>query len=153
MGRRVGGCGDTQRSGSGESLWITSYLQQITIRGMTIRGHVGLLTRDWLIEVAQSCQTLCDPMDYSLPGSSVHRIFPGKNTRVGGSHDVKQKVSFLLFNNESLNCLSPIFQVVQLSSGTGTGRSTENSIHHLLPILFRGEGPGAEIWGSIKQGV
>ena len=94
---------------------------------------------------AQSCLTLCDPMDYSLPGSSVHRIFPGKNTRVGGSHDVKQKVSFLLFNNESLNCLSPIFQVVQLSSGTGTGRSTENSIHHLLPILFRGEGPGAEI--------
>ena len=24
--------------------------------------------------VAQSCQTLCDPMDYSLPGSSVHGI-------------------------------------------------------------------------------
>ena len=22
----------------------------------------------------QSCMTLCDPMDYSLPGSSVHRI-------------------------------------------------------------------------------
>ena len=26
-------------------------------------------------EVAQSCLTLCDPMDYSLPGSSVHGIF------------------------------------------------------------------------------
>ena len=25
-------------------------------------------------EVAQSCPTLCDPMDYSLPGSSVHEI-------------------------------------------------------------------------------
>ena len=24
---------------------------------------------------AQSCPTLCDPMDYSLPGSSVHGIF------------------------------------------------------------------------------
>ena len=32
--------------------------------------------------VAQSCLTLCDPMD-SLPGSSVHGIFLGKNTRVG----------------------------------------------------------------------
>ena len=32
--------------------------------------------------VAQSCLTLCDPMDYSLPGSSVHGIFPGKNTGV-----------------------------------------------------------------------
>ena len=26
-------------------------------------------------EVAQSCLTLCDPMDCSLPGSSVHGIF------------------------------------------------------------------------------
>ena len=25
-------------------------------------------------EVAQSCPTLCDPMDYSLPGSSIHEI-------------------------------------------------------------------------------
>ena len=25
-------------------------------------------------EVAQLCPTLCDPMDYSLPGSSVHGI-------------------------------------------------------------------------------
>ena len=26
-------------------------------------------------EVAQSCPTLCDPMDYSLPAFSVHGIF------------------------------------------------------------------------------
>ena len=26
-------------------------------------------------DVAQSCPTLCDPMDCSLPGSSVHGIF------------------------------------------------------------------------------
>ena len=29
-------------------------------------------------EVAQSCPTLCDPMDCSLPGSSVNGIFPAK---------------------------------------------------------------------------
>ena len=34
-------------------------------------------------EVTQSCPTLCDLMDCSLPGSSVHGIFPGKNTEVG----------------------------------------------------------------------
>ena len=28
--------------------------------------------------VAQSCPTLCDPMDCSLPGSSVHGIFQSK---------------------------------------------------------------------------
>ena len=30
----------------------------------------------------QSCLTLCDPMDCSLPGSSAHGDSPGKNTRV-----------------------------------------------------------------------
>ena len=33
--------------------------------------------------VAQSCPTLCNPMDCSLPGSSVHGDSPGKNTGVG----------------------------------------------------------------------
>ena len=34
-------------------------------------------------EVAQSCPTPSDPMDCSLPGSSVRGIFPGKSTGVG----------------------------------------------------------------------
>ena len=29
-------------------------------------------------EVAQSCQTLSDPMDCSLPGSSIHGIFQAR---------------------------------------------------------------------------
>ena len=29
-------------------------------------------------EVAQSCPTLCDAMDCSLPGSSIHGIFQAK---------------------------------------------------------------------------
>ena len=29
-------------------------------------------------EVAQSCPTLWDPMDYSLPGSSIHGIFQAR---------------------------------------------------------------------------
>ena len=32
--------------------------------------------------VAQSCLALCDPMDGSPPGSSVHGDSPGKNSRV-----------------------------------------------------------------------
>ena len=35
-------------------------------------------------EAAQSCPTLCDPMDCSLSGSSVHGIFQAKNS--GKSH-------------------------------------------------------------------
>ena len=33
--------------------------------------------------VAQSCPTLCDPVDYSSQDSSIHVIFPGKNSGVG----------------------------------------------------------------------
>ena len=33
--------------------------------------------------VAQPCPTLCNLMNYSLPGSSVHGNSPGKNTGVG----------------------------------------------------------------------
>ena len=32
--------------------------------------------------ITQSCPTLCDPMDCSLPGSSVHGHSPGKNTGI-----------------------------------------------------------------------
>ena len=32
---------------------------------------------------AQLCPSLCDPMNCSLPGSSVHGDSPGKNTGVG----------------------------------------------------------------------
>ena len=32
--------------------------------------------------VAQSCLSLCNPLDCSLPGSSVHRDSPGKHTGV-----------------------------------------------------------------------
>ena len=34
-------------------------------------------------KLLQSCETLFDSMDYSLSGSSVHGISPGKNTGVG----------------------------------------------------------------------
>ena len=32
-------------------------------------------------EVAQLCPTLCDPMDRSLPGSSIHGIFQARVLR------------------------------------------------------------------------
>ena len=34
-------------------------------------------------EVPQPCLTFCNPMDCSLPGFSIHGIFPGKSTGVG----------------------------------------------------------------------
>ena len=49
-------------------------------------------------EVAQSCPTLCDPMDCSLPGSSVHGIFQAKSTGVG-CHCLLRNSSYLEVNS------------------------------------------------------
>ena len=37
-----------------------------------------LVLHGCLVLVAQSCLTLCDPMDYSLPGFSVHEILQAR---------------------------------------------------------------------------
>ena len=37
-------------------------------------SHLSSIVPLVCVLVAQSCPSLCDPMDYSLPGSSVHRI-------------------------------------------------------------------------------
>ena len=42
----------------------------------TIRTGYGTTGKEK--EAAQSCPTLCDPMDCSLPGSSVHGVFQAK---------------------------------------------------------------------------
>ena len=53
-------------------------------------------------EVAQSCPTLRDPMDCSLPGSSIHGIFPGKSTGVGCHCLLRIFPSIRVFSNESV---------------------------------------------------
>ena len=55
-------------------------------------------------EVAQSCPTLSDPMDCSLPGSSVHGIFPGKSTGVG-CHCLLRNIVLLLLLLNSFSCV------------------------------------------------
>ena len=47
----------------------------------TMNGY--LIDTFVLCWVAQPCLTLCNPVDCSLPGSSVHGDSPGKNTGVG----------------------------------------------------------------------
>ena len=54
--------------------------------GVLKSRDITLPTKVYIVkesEVAPSCPTLGNPMDCSLPGSSVHRDSPGKNTGVG----------------------------------------------------------------------
>ena len=58
----------------------------------------------WVSEVAQSCPTLCDPIDCSLPGSSVHGIFQAR---------VLEWVAWPLINTEGLSCdLSTLMKII-----------------------------------------
>ena len=51
---------------------VTSVSHQLN--GKTVPYVIGLVKS----EVVQSCPTLCDPVDSSLPGSSVHGIFQAR---------------------------------------------------------------------------
>ena len=46
-------------------------------------------------EAAQSCPTLSDPMDYTLPGSSVHGIFQARVLEWGCHHLLHQQLAIL----------------------------------------------------------
>ena len=68
----------------------TTALTRWTFVGKVMPLLFNILSRFVIVEycavlcsVAQSCPILCDPIDCSPPGSSVHRNSPGKNTGVG----------------------------------------------------------------------
>ena len=74
-------------SGKSSNTWKwnlcqTLYLQRL--EGFTVQIFTSWVNYLVLCLVAQSCLTLCDAMDCSPPGSSVHGDSPGKNTGVGG---------------------------------------------------------------------
>ena len=48
------------------------------------------------VSVAQSCLTLCNPMDCNLPGSSVHGVFSGKEVGVGGHFLLQSQILLIL---------------------------------------------------------
>ena len=55
-------------------------------------------------EVAQSCPTLSDPMDCSLPGSSVHGIFQA-NTHDKSGDNVQREFLIEMSVSKKLSCL------------------------------------------------
>ena len=75
-----------------------------------------LRMQDWLMSlcaclIAQLCPTLCNPMDCSLSGSSVHRDSPGKNTRVRCHSLLQGIVPTQEANWGLLNCRQILYQL------------------------------------------
>ena len=69
-----------------------------------------------MCSVTQLCLTLCDPLDCSPPGSSVHGIFPGNNTGVG-CHFLLQEIFLTQGLNPSL-CVSCIGRQIHYHCAT-----------------------------------
>ena len=59
--------------------------------------------------VAQSCATLCDPMDWSLPNSSVHGNSPGKKTTLDSYFLLQGIVLFQGLNLGLLHCRQTLY--------------------------------------------
>ena len=73
-------------------------------------------------EVAQSCPTLRDPMDCSLPGSSVHGIFQARVLEWGA-------IAFYMFQFSSVQSLS----CVRLFCDPMNYSTPGLPVHHQLP--------------------
>ena len=75
--------------------------------------------------VTQLCPALCDPMDCSPPGSSVHGICPGKNTGVGCHFLLK---GIFLTQRSNLHLLHLLhWQVDSLPLSQWVGREAEDT--------------------------
>ena len=55
-----------------------------------INAQLGVWTHRTCVAVTQWCLTLCDPMDCSLPGSSVHRILQARVSSIPLSRGFSQ---------------------------------------------------------------
>ena len=66
--------------------------------------HGAILILSCVCSVTKSCLALGDPMDCNPAGSSVHGVFPGKNTGVG-CHFLLQRIFPTRGSNPGLPCL------------------------------------------------
>ena len=81
-------------------------------------------------KVAQSCPTPCDPMDFSLPGSSIHGIFQARVPEGGAiafsnDHYTRIKIIFECFKV----CKNVFYQIDHF---LGCGDCSEVRINHIM---------------------
>ena len=110
-------------------------------------------TQQWPSEVAQSCLTLCDPMDCSLPCFSVHGIFPGKNTGVG-CHFLLQWIFLTQGSNPGLlHCRQTLYPLSQSVSPVALGsngqRDWKRSV--FIPIPKKGNAKNTQTTAQIQS--
>ena len=105
-------------------------------------------------EVAQSCLTLCDPMDHSLPGSSIHGIFPARVLEWGAiafsgsyiAYSLKCSSLFLLLKFIILIFISCLCHTARGTLGPWPGLNP-HPLHWKCGVLITGP-PGKSLISS-----
>ena len=105
-------------------------------------------------EVAQSCPTLSDPMDCSLPGSSVHRIFQARVLERGA---IAFSENGILLSNKKRTTLlirSTAWEKSQKPYAKGKKSDTKDYILYESTYMtfWKGETMGAEIRSLVASG-
>ena len=81
----------------------------------------------YLVLVAQSCPTLCDPMDCSPPGSSVHEIFQARILEWVASSFSRESSQTRDLSNLGIELGSPVIQADSLPTEL-QGKPTETQV-------------------------
>ena len=90
--------------------------------------------------VTESCPALCDPMDYSPPGSSVHGNSPGKNIGVG-CHSLLQGIFPTQGSNPGLqHCRQNSLPTEPPGKPKNTGVGSLSLLHGYFPIQKLNQG-------------
>ena len=89
-------------------------------------------------EVAQSCPTLSDPMDCSLPGSSIHWDFPGKSAGVG-CHCLLQCMKVKSESEVTQSCPTPSDPMDCSPPGSSVHRVFQGRVLEWGAIAFSGD--------------
>ena len=101
-------------------------------------------------EVAQSCPTLRDPMDCSLPGSSIHGIFQVRVLEWGA-------IAFSLFSAKSYLCFCKrkpaiFYYAPPLSQISCSPYRHCNDLGAFIPVLLPGKSHGWSLEGCSPWG-
>ena len=125
----------------GQKIKIWSFISMFGKMGSCICNLLACL-------VARSCPTLCDTLDCSPPGSSVHGIFSGKNTGVGCPFLLRE-----IFPTQGLNlhllrllhCRQILYLVTMTLDLTVTLNFPEISPSSWFPLPPRQGFPGSSV--------
>ena len=98
----------------------------------------GTIFSKWS-EVAKLCLTLCNPMIWSLLGSSTHAIFPGKSTGVG-CHCLLQRIFPTQRSNPGLlHCRQTLYHLSHKGNPGLYSMAYHRAIFNVLLINHNGK--------------